>query len=75
MLTLFLRISAFAASCASAVSEEYIGFCSEMRSQSGFVTDFEAGYSDPESFVGLTRPIHMPIIVPRMRSHVSRAYS
>ena len=58
MLTLiFLRISAFAASCASAVSEEYIRFCSEMRSQSGFVTDFEAGYSDSESFVGLTRPI------------------
>ena len=36
---------------------EYIGFCSEMRSQSGFVTDFEAGYSDSESFMGLTRPI------------------
>ena len=52
-----LQISSFAACCSSAVSKEYIGFCSKMRSQSSFVTNFEAGYSDSESFVGLTRPI------------------
>ena len=34
-----------------------MGFCLRIRSQSGYVADIEAGYSDSESFVGLTKPI------------------